>query len=123
MFNLILIWLALGSFVILFVVFSLRILALRQGQEFELTNVSFYRAGQLFFDHLAFNLVQTVRFVLAQLFIFSVNIVHQLISGVRKNVAQAEKRFAKIADMVNGKGKIPERGTVSLFLKEIDLRK
>lgn len=123
MFNLILIWLALGSFVALFVPVSLRILALRQGQEFELTGSNFYRSSQLFFDHLAFNLVQAVRLILARAFILLVNWSHQFISWARKGISRAEKHFAKIADVVNGKGQLPERGTMSLFLKEIDLRK
>ncbi len=123
MFNLILIWLILGSGAVLFTSFSLRILALRQGQEFELTSSNLYRSSQLFFDHLAFNLVQAVRLVLARGFILLVNGSHRLISWARQGISRAEKHFAKIADMVNGKGKIPERGTVSLFLKEIDLRK
>lgn len=123
MFNLILIWLSLGSFVVLFVILSLRIIALRQGREFELTGSDFYRSGQLFFDHLAFNLVQAVRLILARVFIFLVNGSHQLITMARKGISRAEKHFAKIADIVNGKGQLPERGTMSLFLKEIDLRK
>ena len=123
MFNLILIWSSLISATILFVALSLRILALRRGQEFELTSSSFYRSSQLFFDHLAFNLVQAVRLILTRVFILAINASHQLISGARKGITRAEKHFAKIANMVNGKGPLPARGTMSLFLKEIDLRK
>jgi hypothetical protein len=123
MLNLILIWSALISFVVLFVTISLRVIALRSGQEFELSSSNLYRSAQVFFDHLAFNLVQAVRQILAKAFIMAVNLSHRVLTYGRERVNHAERRFAKVADIVNGKGELPDSGPMSMFLKEIDIRK
>ncbi|MFA6416554.1 MAG: hypothetical protein WCW56_03730 [Candidatus Paceibacterota bacterium] len=123
MFNLILIWISAISFIILFVSLSLRVLALRDGKEFEVTSSGFYRSTQLFFDHLAFNLVQSIRVSIGRALYALISWSQVALGWGRKHIVHVEKKVNKVVDVVNGKGEVCEAGAVSLFLKEIDMRK
>lgn len=123
MLNLILIWIAISSFLALFVVISLRVSALRSGKEFEIIRSDFYHSAQLFFDHLAFNFVQSIRVIVARALYAIIAWSQVILSWIRKHIVHVEKKVNKVVDVVNGKGEICEAGPVSMFLKEIDIRK
>ncbi|OHA61558.1 MAG: hypothetical protein A2556_00285 [Candidatus Vogelbacteria bacterium RIFOXYD2_FULL_44_9] len=123
MFNIILIWISAISFIVLFVALSLRVVALRSGKEFEVAGSNFYRSTQLFFDHLAFNLVQSVRVLIGRALYSLISWSQIALGWLRHHVVRVERKVNKVVDVVNGKGEVCNAGAVSLFLKEIDIRK
>ncbi|OHA60288.1 MAG: hypothetical protein A2607_01565 [Candidatus Vogelbacteria bacterium RIFOXYD1_FULL_42_15] len=123
MFNLILIWISGVSFLILFITLALRVVALRSGQEFEVASSNFYHSAQLFFDHLAFNLVHAIKQLIGRLLYLAITWSQIALTWIRRHIVHVERKVTRVVDVVNGKGEVGDANTVSLFLKEIDIRK
>jgi hypothetical protein len=99
------------------------VVALRSGKEFEIATSNFYHSAQLFFDHLAFNFVQYIRLMIGRILYTLISWSQVVLGWGRKHIVRVEKKVNKMVDVVNGRGEIREAGPVSLFLKEIDIRK
>lgn len=125
MFNFILLWVVIASFVALFVTISLRVISIRQGKTFDFERLHSYNFIQNLIDYFAYRLVDFTKKIWRQGSLLAMLLVHRLLDWAKAQTAKLERRFARLVDTVHGRGVVAsaKKGSVSLFLQEIEMTK
>lgn len=74
-------------------------------------------------DYSAFRLVTGLKKLGHRLMVWGLEATAKLLSVFKFIVIKLEHRFSKVVNSVRGKGSIGKRGSVSIFLKEIEEHK
>jgi hypothetical protein len=99
-----------------------RVLALRRGDNtFHLAEPSLHVFVKPTIDYSAFQLVNFTKLLIRRLIIYGLTLIGRLLSFLKYGLTRIERRFAGLINSVRGQGTINrERGSVSLFLRQID---
>lgn len=96
-----------------------RILAIRSGRIAVIEQPTFFSIIQTRIDWLAVIFVLVCREGLKFVFLHAMMSLKKAASYLKVWAIKVEKRFAKVIDLVHGKGATSKKGAVSFFLREI----
>lgn len=119
----ILIWISALSFVAMISMVSLRVVAIRNGKVTELDQPSIHSVVQPKVDFTAFFFVVLCRDIFKYLSLHFLLFIHRTLSLLKLYTIKVEKRFSRIIDAVHGKGVEGKRGSVSIFLHDLQVHK
>ncbi len=117
-------WLAMVSGLgVVYLVAKRMYLIRRTNETFHSNEPSIHMFVKPTIDYSAFRLVTGSRKLGHRLMVITLELLGKLLSLFKFIIIRLEHRFSKIVNSVRGKGSIGKRGSVSLFLKEIEEHK
>lgn len=121
MLPLIFAWLAMVSGLAVVYLVAKRVYVLRRTEErFHTDELSIHVFVKPTIDYSAFRLVTGLKQLAHRLMVGSLELTGKFLSLLKFVVIKFEHRFSRVVNSVRGKGSLGKRGSVSVFLREIE---